>query len=595
MKKEQKLRLSLQKIKQRYPLLKQEASRAKYRGLLHTEAAVRDQIRHLREIGDNLPGYQPVYEAYTALLDDISVRLLALHNQKNHTDYSFDSVVAEDREGYLKAGILSVLVTHHIPRILSAEFHRLLPQYPQEEYPAARARARTFFLHLGDTNTGKTYHAIERMKQAENGVYLAPLRILALENFERLNREGVPCSLLTGEEEIRIPGARHLCCTVEKANLDHCCDVAVIDEVQLTGDAQRGDAWTRAILGLNCPEIHLCGARLVKDQLLAMIRDCGDTWVLNEYTRLVPLEIEHKPIKLSSVQRGDALVAFSKRGVLALSQQLKELGIRSSVIYGDLPPEVRRLQYDAFTRGENPVLVATDAIGMGVNLPIRRLIFTGIEKFDGESFRLLTTQEVKQIAGRAGRIGIYDIGYVGCLDERDIYLIEERLHAEDEPTEYAVVGPSDAILKIGLLPLREKLALWSIEPESLPYYRKKDVRDYILLLDLLHPYHLPQEIQWRLMRIPFDLANEVLLRQFSGYIHQCFSVEAIQMEKPPPCGPTCSDYETYYQQINLYYSFSKTMELPFDEAWVARARAQTSARIQSLVTVGQKNRARNRT
>ena len=111
---------------------------------------------------------------------------------------------------------------------------------------------------------------------------------------------------------------------------------------------------------------------------------------------------------------------------------------------------------------------------MGVNLPIRRLIFTELEKFDGESRRPLTSQEIKQIAGRAGRIGIYEVGYVACLDER-ISLVEEKLNAEDEPIEQAVVGPSEAILQIGLLPLREKLALWSAEPEALPYYRKKDM------------------------------------------------------------------------------------------------------------------------
>ena len=135
---------------------------------------------------------------------------------------------------------------------------------------------------------------------------------------------------------------------------------------------------------------------------------------------------------------------------------------------------------------------------MGVNLPIRRLIFTEVEKFDGEVRRLLTTQEVKQIAGRAGRIGIYDVGYVATLGG-GIDLIEDRLLAEDEPIEQAVVGPEEAILQIGLLPLREKLALWSTHPESLPYYRKKDVRNELLILDLLRSYHLPERIQWRLM------------------------------------------------------------------------------------------------
>lgn len=213
-------------------------------------------------------------------------------------------------------------------------------------------------------------------------------------------------------------------------------------------------------------------------------------------------------------------------------------------------------------------MVATDAIGMGVNLPIRRMIFTETEKFDGESYRLLTTQEVKQIAGRAGRIGIYETGYITALDERSIFLIDERLHSEDEPVEQAVVGPSEAILQIGLLPLQEKLALWSTEPEVLSYYRKRDVRDAILVLDLLKPYHLPEAVQWRLMRVPFDISSETLLGQFSDYAHQCFAAHADMLTKPECLCSTCAEYETYYQQINLYYSFSKAMSLPLDEAWV---------------------------
>ena len=143
---------------------------------------------------------------------------------------------------------------------------------------------------------------------------------------------------------------------------------------------------------------------------------------------------------------------------------------------------MRRLQCAAFNRGERPVLVSTDAIGMGVNLPIQRILFTEISKFDGEEIRPLTSQEVKQIAGRAGRLGIYDVGYVGSTGGGQAFL-EAQLESADSPVEQAIVGPSEAILSIGLLPLREKLALWSTREEALPYYRKMDVRDQLLVLD----------------------------------------------------------------------------------------------------------------
>lgn len=583
MKKERKQRLAFERVKHNFPQMERQASVSRTRSLWHSEGSIRNQLRQLGNLPlADYPDGQEVYAQYAALLDDVSQRVLEQYNRKGGTTYSFDAVVAGNRTEYLRSGILSVLLSSHIPGMVREEFRRLLPRFPQDEYPEVRQQKRMFYLHLGDTNTGKTYQALLRLRRSRSGIYLAPLRILALENYERLNAEGIPCSLLTGEEEADVPGAKHLCCTVEKASLSDQYEVAVIDEVQLLADSQRGDAWTRAILGLPCQEIHLCGALLVKDQLTAMIRDCGDEYEFKAYTRLVPLQMEYAPVRLRDVGQGDALVAFSKAAVLSLSRYLSRLGIRSSVIYGDLPPEVRHGQYDAFIRGKNPVLVATDAIGMGVNLPIRRLIFTELEKFDGESRRPLTSQEIKQIAGRAGRIGIYEVGYVACLDER-VTLVEEKLGAEDEPIEQAVVGPSEAILKIGLLPLREKLALWSTEPEVLPYYRKKDMNTELFLLDLLEPYHLSEQLQWRLMRVPFSPGNSVLLSQFSDYAHACFTANAHRLEKPVPEGSACQQLETYYQQVNLYYSFSKALDLPIDEQWVLDTRVRVSARIRSAL------------
>ena len=590
MKKEQRLRLSFQKIKKRYPELKAGVESGKRRQLWHHEAVIRDQIKGLQALGQQgLPGYRELFDDYVNLLNAASKQILTQYNQRKGTTYSFDSVVKGNFQGYLKSGILSVLITSHIPQMVSAEFRKRLPKNPADEYPEARQQKRTFYLHLGDTNTGKTYQALQRLKAVPAGVYLAPLRILALENYERLNQEGIPCSLLTGEEEFRVEGARHLCCTVEKLNIHHQFDVAVVDEIQLVADSQRGDAWSKAILGLRCPEIHLCGAKLAKDQLLTMIADCGDELVLKEYSRLVPLQVQSQPVKLSQVEPGDALVAFSKRSVLSLSRYFTRRDIGNSVIYGDLPPEVRRMQYKAFIEGENPVLVATDAIGMGINLPIRRLICTEVQKFDGDSVRLLTPQEVKQIAGRAGRIGIYPVGYVAALDE-SIDFIAQQLDSEDDPIEQAVIGPSETILDIGLLPLGEKLALWSTEPEALPYYRKKDIRDFLLILDTLKEYKLPEPIQWRLMQIPFDPGNQNLLAQFIAYLQEYFTLKRPELTKPVAFCRSCSDFEQYYQQINLYYSFSKAMKLPFDEPWVMESRKQVSEQIDQLLAAGDHHR-----
>ncbi len=583
MKKDQRAQHEFDYLKKQYPKLKRQVGETKNNKLWHLEAIVRNRIKDLRTVAPNhLSGYEQIYDGYVKLLREVSVRLLEHYNKTNQTDYQFDEIIKGDFKGYLASGVISVLVTNHIPQIVAQEFNRLLPENPKEEYPMARNIKRKFFLHLGETNTGKTYNALQRLKQCNNGVYLAPLRILALENYERLNQEQVPCNLLTGEEEIIVEGARHSSCTVEKANILRAYDVAVIDEIQLVSDSQRGDAWTRAILGLCCPEIHLCGALNTKAQLIRMIQDCGDEFEIKEYSRLVPLQMQKAPVKLTDVAYGDALVAFSKRKVLSLSRYFSEQGIHNSVIYGDLPPEVRRLQYDAFISGENRILISTDAIGMGVNLPIKRIVFTEIEKFDGVEFRSLSSQEAKQIAGRAGRIGIYEIGYVACM-ESDILFIENQLQVQDDEIETAVVGPSEAILNIGRLPLREKLALWSTREESFEYYRKKDVRDYILILDRLKPYRLSETVEWRLMMLPFDVNNGELLRQFICYVEECFTLKAEALSKPTLNAHGLSIYEVYYQKVNLYYSFSKSLNLPFDEPWVYETRKRISDEINRLL------------
>ena len=239
---------------------------------------------------------------------------------------------------------------------------------------------------------------------------------------------------------------------------------------------------------------------------------------------------------------------------------------------------MRRKQYEAFLSGEKRVLVSTDAIGMGVNLPIRRIVFTELSKYDGEEVRALTSQEVKQIAGRAGRLGIYDVGYVASTSEGQAFL-EEQLGAEDTPVEQAVVGPSEALLSIGILPLRDKLALWSTREEAMPFYRKMDVRDQLLVLDRIAPYRLPERTQWQLIMLPFDVHSEERMDQFLSYVEARFLRHADALQKPEMEMQELNYLEGYYQGINLYYAFSKAFSMPFDEEWVYDARRRVSEQI----------------
>ena len=574
--------------------MKQIVTNTKTANLWSHEAAVRKKIKAMTIMqGENIKGYGQVYEEYRELLDNISTRLLDDYNFKNNTDFVFDEIVRENLDDYVKSGIMTVLVTSHIPKILADDFDRYIPDNPKDDYLKARGMKRVVYLHLGETNTGKTYEAIERLKMSNNGIYLAPLRILALEIFEKLNESGVACDLLTGEEEIIIEGAKHQSCTVEKLNIDKEYKVAVIDEIQMLGDNQRGAAWTRAILGLRCPEIHVCGALNAKELLQEILESCEDDYEVKEYVRNVPLQIEEKPFELKEVKDGDAIIVFSKKRVLEIAKIFMDNKIVTSMIYGDLPPEVRKIQYRDFVEGRNKILVSTDAIGMGVNLPIRRIIFMNSKKFDGDEIRTLTSQEIKQIAGRAGRKGIYEIGYVASTGEQYEF-IKRNIEKKDDPLIEAVVGPSEVLLKIKGLPLRDKLALWATREEKVPIYKKMDIRDYIFILDKIKRYKLEEAVEWRLMRLPFDVHNERVFVAFIDYVEQYFIRKKEAIYKPVEDGQSLEDLEIYYQKINLYYSFAKNFNLPFEEEWVYDERTDVSERINLLLIKGRFSECRSR-
>lgn len=583
MKKVQKTIRELDKLRLQLQQTENIVNNSKDSNLWNHEANVRKKIKALKGLGDKqLKEYTALYNGYLQLLDNISIRLLNYYNKKKGTHYKFEEIIEKDKSGYISSGIISVLITSHIPKLIAGEFTKHFPENPKDEYEKARSTTRRIVLHLGETNTGKTYQAVERLKQAEKGVYLAPLRILALENFEKLNEEGVPCNLITGEEEILVEKARHVCSTIEKLDVDKTYDVAVIDEIQMIANSQRGQAWTRALLGLQCKEIHICGAINTKELIIKILEDCGDELEIKEYIRQTPLEILAKPFALRSVTKGDALVAFSKKRVLELSKYYLDRGIKNSVIYGDLPPEVRRMQYRAFISGTADILITTDAIGMGVNLPIRRIIFMDLQKFDGEEIRYLTSQEVKQISGRAGRKGIYDVGYVGTVSDDQLF-IKENLEIKDEPLSQAVLGPSEAIIKITGLPLKEKLALWSTQPEKLEYYRKMDIRDYLLVLENIRHYKLPEAIEYKLMNLPFDVNDIELLICFINFVEEHFIKKRREISRPEACGSMLFDLERYYQKLNLYYSFSKNFNINFDPNWVYEERANASEKINKLL------------
>ncbi len=303
-------------------------------------------------------------------------------------------------------------------------------------YPARRLTRRWIAL-LGPTNSGKTHRSIEAMAAAEHAIYLSPLRLMALENQERIESMGVPCSLVTGEEEIIREGATHFCCTVEEfARFRHQhWDVVVVDEVQMMADPQRGWAWVDALVSAYTPKLMMTGPALIEPSLRTLCELCEDQLQVQRTKRLSPVEVAKHATTLERLEPGSLLVAFSRKLVLELKGMLESAGKSVSVVYGALSPEVRREQARRFREGEADIMVATDAVGMGLNLPAHTLCFYTDEKFDGIQNRQLKVQEVKQIGGRAGRFGHHDSGEITALDPQTLKSIRRLFNSPDAPVD----------------------------------------------------------------------------------------------------------------------------------------------------------------
>ena len=248
-------------------------------------------------------------------------------------------------------------------------------RYPVEWYPATRAVQRKIFLHVGPTNSGKTYHALKRLEQADTGIYAGPLRLLAHEVYTRLNAKGKLCDLVTGDEKIMQggDGAQMKSCTVEMVPLNTDIDVAVIDEIQMIGHKERGWAWTQALLGLKAKEVHLCGEERSVPLIREIAASMGDELEIHTYKRLSPLQTMWTSLRgrLSRLRKGDCVVVFSRFGIHAMKREIEKLTQkRVAVVYGSLPPEIRAQQAKLFNdpNNEYDILVASDAIGMGLNL-----------------------------------------------------------------------------------------------------------------------------------------------------------------------------------------------------------------------------------
>jgi len=478
-------------------------------------------------------------------------------------------------------GLATVWSVWYVPQAIRTSLSLLIALNPKDEYPEARAMHRRFILHLGGTNTGKTYAGFQRLMRAETGVYLAPLRLLALEAQETLLDAGVACSLSTGEEEDLREGDTHVAATAEKLDLKRRYDVAVIDECQMIADSQRGYAWTRAILGVLAPEVHLCAAPEAKELLVRLIDSCGDSVEVEVHQRTTPLICMSHTIDYQRVQPGDALITFSKIGVLSVAEDLRQSGKEPAIIYGALPYSTRRKQMEGFLEGKMEYIVSTDAIGMGLNLPIRRIIFMETEKFDGVERRELKPEEIKQIAGRAGRFGMYNRGFVGAT--QNLPVIRAGLEAVVPPLEYAVAGFSDLVLQVDF-DLLEVLTQWS-QMSTVEPYHKLDVTRYIAIIAKLREkgFTLTREQELRAANIPFDETDDALRELFFHFLDLWQRGEAVEQPGLPEEEPTLPELELYYRKLDLYFSFAKAFGCPVDEDRLYDSRERVADEINEIL------------
>lgn len=403
--------------------------------------------------------------------------------------------------------------------------------YP-DSFETARRMQRSVTLYVGPPNSGKTHAAFDRLAQAHAGAYLAPLRLLALEGRDRLVARGVPCSLLTGEENVPAEDARVVSSTIEMVDTGKPIDVAVIDEAQMLFDGYRGWAWTQAIVGVPADEvIIICSAYAVPaiENLLGL---AGERCTVRHFERKQEVQLLPAPLPIAALKKGDAVVAFSRRDVLMLRDQVAAAGHAVAVIYGALPPEVRRREAERFATGEAAILVATDAIGMGLNLPIRRVLFSTLTKFDGSSDRPLGVSEVHQIAGRAGRFGMHDEGFVGVLREAEVSasrLLRELLPKNPRaPRDFkAAVAPNwwhvqTIASRLGLAKLRAVLGVF-VEQLRLDdaHFAVAELEQMLDLAEALDQVaaSLPLKLRFIYAQAPVDTRLPALLQQYLDWAH----------------------------------------------------------------------------
>lgn len=482
---------------------------------------------------------------------------------------------------------------------------------PHEWYPAARTLNRKIVLHVGPTNSGKTHSAMKALRAAQSGVYCGPLRLLSWECYDRLTSEGCVTNLITGQEKIEHAGATHISCTVEMVSDSQLVDVAVIDEAQLIASDDRGNHWTRAFLGIPARELHVCGDPSIVSLLTEICTITGETLEIHNYTRLTPLKLS-APLNSSfkSLRRGDAVIAFSRTSLYEIKNEIEHVTpLKCCIVYGALPPSLRRQQAALFNdpRSGYDVLVASDAVGMGLNLQIGRVVLHSLQKFDGKQRRKLTTRELLQIAGRAGRYkSEFPVGYVTVLHDQDFRTLRQIISEPVEDLERAGLSPSLSQIEQfhrikpgeSLKSLLQYFDKFAMLDDAYFMTSLQDMSDIAELLEQFPEHDLTLSQRFQLCLCPVDIGRESQHEAFVRYVTEFTktrkmtigSLSALRsmsaiLQGGGSSGMEVAELEDLWHQLDLYSWMSRHfgIDVCVDLVTAERIRDEVSETIAAML------------
>ena len=356
---------------------------------------------------------------------------------------------------------------------------------------------------LGPTNTGKTYVAIEKMLEYSNGIFGLPLRLLAREVYDKcVKRVGFDkVALITGEEKIIPSSADYFICTVESMPKDKVVEFIAIDEIQMCADRERGHIFTERMLESRGTKLTMFLGSQVMEKIISELVENVEFEKKERYSNLTYSGIK----KISRLDRKVAIIAFSIEEVYAIAELVRRQKGGAAVIMGSLSPKTRNSQVGLYQSGDVDYLIATDAIGMGLNMDIKEIYFSNLKKFDGKKTRRLNLIEMSQIAGRAGRYkndgGFGTTGDCESLNSDEIEKIEKHELPDTKTifwrnSKLNFENPEKLILSLELKPNRKSLlrTVDSLDESVLRFFLKKGMNNII--------YHKNLELLWECCQIP---------------------------------------------------------------------------------------------